>query len=113
MNAASRAAAAAFASQTGVTPSHTPEAQAARAAANTHQRAQQAVYDAETDGTTDLDWYRSTVQPKLAAISLTSIARATGVSTSAASKWRAGRTAPHARHWPALAQLTDSPSPPF
>jgi CRISPR-associated endonuclease Cas1 len=110
---ASRAHAVAFAEATGTRPTHTREATAARSAANRQQRADQETwaalkaekltYDAELD--TGRTWYAEHVAPKLVLITLPAIARATGVSTSAASKWRAGRTTPHPRHWSHLAEL--------
>lgn len=52
--------------------------------------------------------YRTTneriIAPKLATISLTQIARETGVSTTTANTYRRG-TVPHPRHWATLAQL--------
>jgi hypothetical protein len=41
----------------------------------------------------------------LATVTLPAIAKATGMSTSAAAKLRAGRRVPHPRHWAALASL--------
>jgi hypothetical protein len=108
MNSASRVAAVAFARAAGALPTHTSEAQAARAQANARQRRQQTAYEANREAAADVEWYRTAVQPRLAEISLTRIAKATGVSTSAASKWRSGRTIPHARHWRRLHRLADS-----
>ena len=105
---AARLAAERFAEQTGKRPSHTPEAQAGRSAANAAQRAAQAAYTATGGTDVDAAWFRSTVQPRLAALTLPAIAKATGASTSAASKWRAGRTLPHPRHWAALAELVNT-----
>jgi CRISPR-associated endonuclease Cas1 len=104
---AARVAAEQFAELTGVLPAHTPEAQASRSVANAAQRAAQAAYLPTDDGEADAAWFRSTVQPKLALMTLPAIAKATGASTSAASKWRAGRAAPHPRHWSALAELVE------
>jgi hypothetical protein len=53
----------------------------------------------------DPDWFRSSVLPDLVTVTLPTIAKATGMSTSAAAKVRAGRRVPHARHWAALAHL--------
>jgi hypothetical protein len=46
------------------------------------------------------------ILPRLADVSLTTIARATGMSDSSASKVRAGRRMPHPRHWEALGELS-------
>ena len=105
MQAASRTAAQTFAELTGALPSHTPEATAARRAANARQVAVQRAWEETTTGELDEHWYIEQIAPALAAFTLPAIARATGVSTSAASKWRAGRTTPHRRHWAALAEL--------
>jgi len=56
----------------------------------------------------DEEWYRKVIAPQLATLTLPAIAKATGVSTSAASKWRAGRAVPHPRHWAALATLVEA-----
>jgi hypothetical protein len=42
----------------------------------------------------DAEWFKAEVLPGLAGVTLTAIGKATGVSTSAASKWRAGRRVP-------------------
>lgn len=108
MQGASLAAASAFAEVTGARPSHTPEASAARSAANARQRAAQAAWQPIVEGV-DERRYLEEVAPRLATLTLPAIARATGASTSAASKWRAGRTTPHRRHWEALAALVSEP----
>jgi len=116
MQRASVTEARAFAAATGTLPSHTAEAQAARASANIQQRAEELAWSRERacsrrDGTTPLDgeeaaaWWEREVLSKLAAVTLPAMARATGASTSAASKWRAGRAVPHRRHWQRLAEL--------
>ena len=120
MQVASLDHARAFAAATGTLPAHTPEAQAARAEANARQRAEEqkwamvaekCAYDAESDACHDPQWYAEQVAPKLASLTLPAIARATGASTSAASKWRAGRTVPHPRRWAALAELVGAGTP--
>ena len=105
MPAASRQAAERFAETTGVLPTHTPQAQAARSVSMKEQRAIEAAYSALHGRGVDPQWYRDQIQPGLASFTLPMIAKATGVSTSAASKWRAGRALPHVRHWDALAEL--------
>jgi CRISPR-associated endonuclease Cas1 len=102
---AARIAAKRFADRTGVLPTHTVDAQAARSASNIAQRIAEIAYDATNDVAADSAWYSDTVQPLLTDFTLPAIARATGVSTSAAAKWRACRRVPHPRHWAALAEL--------
>ncbi len=102
---AARVAAERFAERTGVLPTHTPDAQAARSASNVAQRMAEIAFVATERPTIDPEWYGATVQPLLAGFTLPAIAKATGVSTSAAAKWRAGRSTPHVRHWAALAEL--------
>ena len=111
MQAASRAAAETFAAATGTLPSHTPEATAARRAANARQVAAERSWEQADTPQLDERWYVEQIAPKLAVLTLPAIARATGVSTSAASKWRSGRTTPHPRHWAALASLAGVPLP--
>lgn len=105
MQAASLAHAVAFEEATGHRPSHTPEASAARTARNRQQALAQRAWDREAPQGADAAWYRKVIAPRLATVTLPAIAKATGVSTSAASKWRAGRAVPHRRHWSALASL--------
>jgi hypothetical protein len=53
----------------------------------------------------DPAWFLAEIQPALAVVTLTTIAKETGMSTSAASKIRSGKRVPHPRHWEALASL--------
>jgi CRISPR-associated endonuclease Cas1 len=95
-----------FAVSTGTRPTHTPDATAKRQSANSARRAEQATWDAEHAGEVhDPDTFAGLVMPALASITLPAIAKATGMSTSAAAKVRSGRRMPHPRHWPALAEL--------
>jgi transcriptional regulator with XRE-family HTH domain len=55
----------------------------------------------------DIEWYSEQIAPRLAGLSLTEIARALGVSTSSASKFRRGLRVPASRHWTALTSLVD------
>ena len=92
--------------RTGMRPTHTPNAKAARQKGNVDQRAAQGAWDAEHAGEVhDAAWFTREVLPGLQGASLTVIAKATGMSTSSASKVRAGRRVPHPRHWCALAEL--------
>jgi len=111
MQAASLTHADAFAKATGTRPSHTPEARTARRAANRQQSLAQRAWDRAPAIVADQRWYHEVIAPKLATVTLPAIARATGVSTSAASKWRAGRKMPHVRHWSALALLVGARLP--
>ena len=90
---------------TGSRPSHSPDASTVRREANRRHRLAQLT---RTDGPASperLGWYRAELLPALAAVSLPSIARASGVSTSAASKWRRGVSVPATWHWTTLADL--------
>ena len=96
-----------FDARSGSRPSHTPEARARRQSANRLQRAEQAAWEIEHAGeSVNPEWFRTNVLPGLANVTLPAIAKATGMSTSAAAKIRAGRRLPHARHWEALASLS-------
>ena len=57
----------------------------------------------------DPKWFREHVLPGLTPLSLVTIAKATGMSTSAASRVRSGRRVPHPRHWEALAAISAGP----
>jgi CRISPR-associated endonuclease Cas1 len=95
------------AERTGENPAHTSVAEERRREANTRQRKAQAAWDREHAGEEfDPEWYRMQILPRLADVSLTTIARATGMSDSSASKVRAGRRMPHPRHWEALGELS-------
>jgi hypothetical protein len=107
--AAARVAAERFAEATGTLPTHTDNAKTARADANRRQRVAEIDYEAQHDSADELERYHIEIQPRLVRISLVAIARACGVSTSAASKWRRGDRTPHPRHWAALAELVGLP----
>jgi len=95
-----------FATSTGTRPTHTAVARAKRQKTNSARRAEQAAWDAEhANQSHDPAWFTSVVVPRLANVTLPAIAKATGMSTSAAAKVRAGRRVPHPRHWQALAKL--------
>jgi CRISPR-associated endonuclease Cas1 len=104
--------AAEFTNRTGTSATHNPEARERRQRANAKRRAEQAVWDAKHDGEEhDPEWFRSQVLPGLITVTLVAIAHATGMSTSSASKVRAGRRIPHPRHWPTLALLAGVQQP--
>ena len=55
----------------------------------------------------DEAWFRREVLPKLDGFSLSEIAAATGLSSTASSRIRAGLRLPHARHWDAIIALAE------
>jgi CRISPR-associated endonuclease Cas1 len=94
------------AEHTGMIQTQTESARQARAAANRRQRAAQAGWQLGSAEVLTREWYEQTVLPALFSLTLPVIARATGVSTSTACKWRAGTRIPHPRHWSSLEELT-------
>jgi len=85
---------------------HTPLASSRRKLGNTAQRAEQAEWEAEHPSEdNDPQYYLAEVAPRLSQFTITQIARATGMSTSSASKFRSGKQLPHQRHWKTLAEL--------
>jgi CRISPR-associated endonuclease Cas1 len=91
---------------TGVLPSHTDEAQDRRRDANRRRQLARLAWEADHGGSSpDVD--SEQIAPRLAGLSLVEIARALGVSTSSASKFRRGLRVPAPRHWPALTSLVD------
>lgn len=50
----------------------------------------------------DRSWFREHILPGLEPLSLGTIAKASGMSTTAASKVRSGQLVPHPSHWKAL-----------
>ena len=58
----------------------------------------------------DRAWFLRDIIPKLDDFSLTEIARATGLSLAACSRFRLGVRIPHPRHWEALAALVSEAS---
>ena len=90
----------------GSLPTHTGDAKARRQAANAQQRAMQREWDAAHKGQVfDPEWFVANVLPGLATRSLPAIAKATGMSATAAGRIRSGDRVPHPRHWEALAEL--------
>jgi hypothetical protein len=59
----------------------------------------------EHPGQRDEAWFKREIAPKLDALTLKEIAKATGLSLAACSRARAGAKAPHPRHWDALLAL--------
>ena len=85
---------------------HTPVASSRRRLGNATQRAKQTAWEAEHPSEdNDPHYYLAEVAPRLSQLTITQIARATGMSTSSASKFRSGKQLPHPRHWKTLAEL--------
>jgi hypothetical protein len=55
----------------------------------------------------DRAWFLREVMPKLDALPLSAIARVTGLSLAACSRYRAGARVPNPRHWEALLALVE------
>ena len=108
-----RAASERFQRETGALPTQTPESRKARSTANTRQREEELAFEASSavEPGFDAAWFESVIQPHLSTFTLPTIAKTTGVSTSAAAKWRGGRRTPHPRHWRALALLVGADLP--
>jgi CRISPR-associated protein Cas1 len=82
-----------------------PETTAKRVAANRARRLAELEWERDHAGEVpDREWYLQAVLPGIRGLSLTTIARAVGVSTATASRIRAGRS-PHPRWWKALEAL--------
>jgi hypothetical protein len=55
----------------------------------------------------DRAWFLREVLPKLDDVPLSAIARATGLSLAACSRYRSGARVPHPRHWEALFAIVE------
>jgi CRISPR-associated endonuclease Cas1 len=85
---------------------HTDEAQERRRSANRSDQLARLAWDDEHAGEAhDPEWYLANVLPGLAGVTLTEIAKATGMSTSNAAKVRSGKRVPHPRRWDSLLAL--------
>jgi hypothetical protein len=83
-----------------------PETRIRQSAANSAQRLAEQRWEIEHEGKVpDREWYLRELLPGLAGVSTTAIAKATGMSTSSASKIRAGKRVPHPRWWAGLASI--------
>lgn len=97
------------AADTGQDPSQTPAARARRSGSLKEERAQRDQWDHQHAGERhNKDAFIREVLPGLVGIPLSRITRATGISTSGASKMRSGLLVPHPRHWLALSQLVNA-----
>lgn len=86
-------------------PGLTPEANRKRSETRKRQRAEELAWEREHPDQVDHDWFAKEVAPRLAALSPSAIARATGLSVSHWVKVRKGERLPHPRWWPILAKL--------
>jgi CRISPR-associated endonuclease Cas1 len=105
-NAAKRAAQRAA----GHDPTKTPEARAKQRATLIADRVARAEWErANVDVVSDPATYWELIQPQLSGLPLSQIVKATGVSSSGASKIRSGKLLPHPRHWQHLSALGGGP----
>ena len=70
-----------------------------------HQAAQRAWQSAPKPGWPDENTYSKEIQPRLVAVTISTLASTIGVSESYAADIRAGRHRPHPRHWQGMAEL--------
>lgn len=91
-------------------PASTPAASAKRSAGQVRNRAALAAWKATNpEGiVSDPAYFRATIAPALEHLTITRIAEALSVSTSAASRMRSGVLIPHVRHWSVLLGLGPS-----
>jgi predicted RNase H-like nuclease len=89
---------------TGTDPTNTPAAAAKRSASLSSRKREELAWQTDDeDESWTRGWYEREVLPAIAAVPLSTIRRATGLSISACSRIRAGKLIPHRRHWqPAL-----------
>jgi CRISPR-associated endonuclease Cas1 len=81
-----------------------------RRAANAEQRLAEQTFELAHEGEAfDRARFLAEVLPRLQSVSTTTIAKATGMSTSSASKVKRGLRVPHPRWWGVLAEITLSP----
>ena len=76
-----------------------------RAQAISEQHRQNRAWARSANADRDEAWFLREVVPKLDDYSLSQIAKATGLSLAACSRFRAGTRVPHPRHWEALLTL--------
>jgi len=88
-----------------------PQVTAKRSQGNGAERIERKRWEIEHSAEkVDRERFLAEVLPGLRGISLTRIAKATGMSTSAASKVRSGKMVPHPRHWTVMASLVTDKS---
>jgi CRISPR-associated endonuclease Cas1 len=96
------------AAKLGRVATHTPKAEALRAATMRRQEAaKQAWKSSDLPEWLTEEFYREQIQPKLAAFTVSAMASALGISKPYATDIRRGKRVPHPRHWEKLAQLID------
>jgi len=90
--------------------SHGDKAETRRAEAQRRQHAaRRAWQQSDLPGWLNEEIYRDKIQPRLAQVTVSTIARALGVSEPYAAGIRAGRREPHPRHWLSLARVVGVP----
>jgi CRISPR-associated endonuclease Cas1 len=95
----------------GADPSHTPQAEAARAASLSARKREQLAWERTSEQGNDISLDVERLPALLARVPLREIQHATGLSTAACSRIRSGSLKPHRRHWPALATLARTREP--
>jgi hypothetical protein len=100
----------ALATQTleGGDPRASAQANAQRGEANASHHRRNRQWAKEHPEQRDRAWFLREIALKLDAFSLTEIAKATGLSLAACSRFRAGTRVPHPRHWDAFRKLVES-----
>ena len=89
----------------GTDPRASAQANSQRGEANASHHRRNRQWAKEHPGQRDRAWFLREVTPKLDAFSLAEIAKATGLSLAACSRFRAGTRVPHSRHWEAFLAL--------
>jgi len=89
----------------GADPRASVEANAHRGEANAEHHRRNRQWVKEHPEQRDHAWFLREITPKLDAFSLSEIAKATGLSLTACSRFRAGTRVPHPRQWEALEML--------
>jgi hypothetical protein len=91
----------------GKDPRANREAGRKRGAANAehHRRNREWARDHDQSAVRDRAWFLREVTPRLDVFSLVEIAKATGLSLAACSRFRVSSRVPHPRHWPAFCAL--------
>jgi len=96
----------------GLDPRATAHANAQRGEANSSHHRRNRQWAKEHPVRPDRTWFLREVTPKLDAFSLGEIAKATGLSLAACSRFRAGTRTPHPRHWKAFSALVEGSETP-
>lgn len=98
------------AAKLGRVATHTPKAEALRAATMRRQEAaKQAWKSSDLPEWLTEKFYREEIQPKLATFTVSAIASALEISKPYATDLRRGKRVPHPRHWKSLARLAEIP----